>query len=157
MLAYAVIVQRPLVNLKTLYSIWDSETYSTRLSEKYSLMKDLHIIFQLALLYIELRVNDIHHGLLLSSSVYIDLSSYRVTLGSFAFARNANTSKERGGYLKSINYLNWQERDQLMLKEFTTKVNNSISGGLIPDYTSFPQWIEKLRLMVSKEATGLIA
>lgn len=104
-----------------------------------------------------MREKEIHHGLLVSTSVYIDLQTYRVSLGSFAFARDSNTSKERGGYLKNINYLNWQERDQLMLKEFTTKVNNTIHGGLIPDYTSFPQWVEKLRVMVSKEAEMLIA
>lgn len=44
-----------------------------------------------------------------------------------------------------------------MLKEFTAKVNSSIHGGLIPDYTSFPQWVEKLRVMVSKEAEALVA
>ncbi len=154
---YAVVVQRPLLNIKTLQSIQDSETYSTRLQEKYSLIKDMYIIYQLALLYNELREKEIHHGLLISTSVYIDLHTYRVSLGSFAFSRNSNTSKERGGYLKNLNYLNWQERDQVMLKEFTAKVNSSIHGGLIPDYTSFPQWAEKLRVMVSKEAEALVA
>ncbi len=42
---YAVVVQRPLLNIKTLQSIQDSETYSTRLQEKYSLIKDMYIIY----------------------------------------------------------------------------------------------------------------
>jgi hypothetical protein len=117
----------------------------------------MYIIYQLALLYNELREMEMHHGYLVSSAVYIDLSNYRVSLGSYAFVRDCHSSKERGGYLKGINYLNSKERDQLMLKEFTIKVNNSISGGLIPDYTSFPQWVEKLRIMVSKESDLLIS
>ena len=157
MISYAVEVKRPLLNLKTLNSIQESDVLSNRLQEKYSQIKDMYIIYQLALLYYELREKEIYHGYLVSTSVYIDLANYRVSLGSFAFAKDANTSKERGGYLKGINYLNCKERDQLMLKEFTTKVNNSISGGLIPDYTSFPQWVEKLRVMVSKEAELLIS
>jgi hypothetical protein len=72
-LAYAVIVERPFLNLKTLYKIQDSESFSNRLQEKRSLIKDLFVVYQVALLYLDLKEKDIHHGLLLPTSVYIDL------------------------------------------------------------------------------------
>ena len=106
------------------------------------------MIYQVALLYLDLKEKDMHHGLLVSTSIYIDLeTTYRVHLGSFAFAREFTSSIERG-YIKRASIMTLKERDELVLRDIISRVNQSGSNPIIPDYTSFAQWAEKLRIMV---------
>jgi len=76
-----------------------------------------------------------------------------VTLGSFAFARDSSSSHERG-YIKNLKHLKLKERDETILKEITLR--NNPQGDLVPDYTSFAMWVQKLRNLAVKESRELL-
>ena len=76
-----------------------------------------------------------------------------MTLGSFAFARESSSSHERG-YIKNLKHLKLKERDETILREITLR--NNPKGELVPDYTSFAMWVEKLKKLAAKEAKELL-
>jgi hypothetical protein len=76
-----------------------------------------------------------------------------VTLGSFAFARDSSSSHEKG-YIKNLKHLKLKEREETVLREITLR--NNPQGNLVPDYTSFIMWVEKLRKLAAKDSKALL-
>lgn len=73
MLAYAVIINRPTVDLKSLLTIWRSEELSTKKSENQSDFKILYIMQQIAIFCNDMKQGGLAHNDLTTQSFFIDI------------------------------------------------------------------------------------
>ncbi|CDW71572.1 UNKNOWN [Stylonychia lemnae] len=107
-ITYAVIVDRPVMDLNSIRQIWNSDL-QTRKQESPSEEKKLYVGFKIVKTLSNLK--NVNHNMIRPSSFLINPQNYNVKLASFGFALIKDTDQKQRGYLKKQLSDQFEQRD----------------------------------------------